>query len=120
VRERDWCHAELPLALPEPLAELARDAGLRFEGLSYATLATRNAAPEPPRARDATIVGGPIASKGKVELHLCHDARITRLDWMSRDGEPPITLHRGARVTMDREPTSERVRHGRDVVITRD
>ncbi|MBN8613600.1 MAG: hypothetical protein J0L92_23595 [Deltaproteobacteria bacterium] len=119
-RERDWCHAELPLALPEPLAELAREAGLRFEGLSYATLALRNAAPEPPRARDATIVGGPIASKGKVELHLCHDARLTRLDWMSRDGDPPSTLHRGARVTMDREPTAERARHGRDVVITPD
>jgi SAM-dependent methyltransferase len=120
ARERDWCHAELPIALPEPLAALAREAGLRFEGLSYATLALRNAAPRAPRARDATIVGGPIASKGKVELHLCHDGRLTRLDWMSRDGDPPATLHRGARATMDREPTSERARHGRDVVITPD
>ncbi len=119
-RERDWCHAELPIALPEPLAELARESGLRFEGLSYATLALRNAPPREPRALDAAIVGGPITTKGKVELQLCHAGRMTRLDWMTRDGEPPNTLHRGARVSLDREPTGERARHGRDVVITTD
>lgn len=117
LRERDWCHAELPLALPEPLAEIARAAGLRFEGLSYAALALRNAPPVESRAHDATIVGGPIASKGKIELHLCHAHGLTRLDWMTRDGAPPAALHRGARVLLDRELTAERVRHGRDVTI---
>ncbi|MBX7191634.1 MAG: small ribosomal subunit Rsm22 family protein [Sandaracinaceae bacterium] len=117
-RDRDWCHAELPLALPEPLAELAREAGLRFEGLSYATLAVRNAPPRPPTPRAATIVGGPIASKGKVELHLCHERGLTRLDWMTRDGAPPESLHRGARVVADRAPVGDRARHGRDLTIT--
>lgn len=120
VRERDWCHAELPLSLPEPLAEIAREAGLRFEGLSYATLAVRNAPPGESRPHDATIVGGPIATKGKVELHLCHARGLTRLDWMTRDGEPPKALHRGARVVLDRDLAAERARHGRDVVVTPD
>jgi SAM-dependent methyltransferase len=117
ARERDWCHAELPIALPDALVPVAREAGLRFEGLSYATLALRNAPPAAPAPLRAAIVGGPIATKGKVELQLCHEGRMTRLDWMTRDGEPPVALHRGARVSMDREPAAERVRHGRDVVI---
>ncbi|MFN9813423.1 MAG: small ribosomal subunit Rsm22 family protein [Deltaproteobacteria bacterium] len=117
LRERDWCHAELPLALPEPLADIAREAGLRFEGLSYATLVLRNAPPSGALPRAATIVGGPIVTKGKVELHLCHAHGLTRLDWMTRDGAPPAALHRGARVELDRELGSERARHGRDVRI---
>ncbi|GAB4216171.1 MAG: hypothetical protein OHK0013_42370 [Sandaracinaceae bacterium] len=117
VRERDWCHAELPLTLPDALVPVAREAGLRFEGLSYAALAVRNAPPALPARPRAAIVGGPIASKGKVELHLCHDGRLTRLDWMTRDGDPPEALHRGARVSMDHAPEGERARHGRDVEI---
>lgn len=117
ARERDWCHAELPLALPDALVPIAREAGLRFEGLSYATLTLRNAPPPAPEALRAALVGGPIATKGKVELQLCHDGRVTRVDWMTRDGDPPTALHRGAQLSMDREPAAERVRHGRDVVI---
>jgi len=117
ARERDWCHAELPLALPDALIPLAREAGLRFEGLSYATLALRNAPPGGSDPRLATIVGGPIATKGKVELHLCHTGGMTRLDWLSRDGEPPAAMHRGACVRMDREPAGDRSRHGRDLAI---
>jgi SAM-dependent methyltransferase len=116
-RERDWCHAELPLTLPGSLVPIAREAGLRFEGLSYAALAARNAPEGSPPPNRATIVGGPIPSKGKVELHLCHGGRLTRLDWLTRDGEPPAALHRGARVTMDRVPERERVRHGRDMRV---
>lgn len=122
-RTRDWCHAELPIALPEPLAGIAREAGLRYEGLSYASLVVRHAEPTPPGAADAraaTIVGGPIATKGKVELHLCHAGGLSRLDWMGRDGEPPASLHRGARVQCDRPLVAERVRHGRDVIVTPD
>ena len=65
VRERDWCHEDLPLSLPEPLATLARGAGLRFEGLTYAYLTLRaeplRCAPGasrirwPPRLRAATL-----------------------------------------------------------------
>lgn len=124
TRERDWCHAELPLALPEPLAAHARAAGLRHEGLSYATLVVRNA--EPPTARPAVdgtkraaIVGGPMATKGKTELHLCHEGGLTRVDWMRRDGSPPPELHRGAQVKLDRALDGERARAGRDVRVSR-
>lgn len=122
-RERDWCHAELPIALPGPLASIARDAGLRFEGLSYASLALRRAALAPAVAARrssvprASIVGGPISTKGKVELHLCHEAGLTRLDWLARDGRPPRSLHRGAVVTLDRVLGAERARQGRDVIV---
>lgn len=117
LRERDWCHAELPIALPDALVPLAREAGLRFEGLSYATLALRNAAPSEVAPRRATIVGGPIRTKGKVELQLCHTGGMTRLDWLSRDGEPPAALHRGARARTDRDLAGERARYGRDVIL---
>jgi len=117
ARERDWCHAELALALPEALVPVAREAGLRFEGLSYATLALRNAPPIERDPRLATLVGGPIATKGKVELHLCHAGGVTRIDWLSRHGEPPAAMHRGANVQVDRALAGERMRYERDVVI---
>ena len=120
ARERDWCHAELPIALPDALIPIAREAGLRFEGLSYATLSLRNGAPQALQERAAALVGGPIVTKGKVELQLCHAQGFSRLDWMTRDGEPPAALHRGARVTLDRVVSAERLRHGRDVVIERE
>ena len=119
LRERDWCHAELPLSLPKGLIPVAKEAGLRHEGLSYATLTVRGGGrPEARVARplEATLVGGPIATKGKVEFHLCHAEGMTRLDWLERIGEPPVAMHRGSFVSLDRLVRGERVRQGRDVV----
>lgn len=121
LRERDWCHAELPLSLPKGLIPVAKEAGLRHEGLSYATLTIRGGTrPETRAARplEATIVGGPIVTKGKVEFHLCHDEGMTRLDWLERHGEPPAAMHRGSFVSLDRVVRGERVRQGRDVIVT--
>ncbi len=120
ARERDWCHAKLPIGLPSPLDAIALAAGLRHEGLSYSTLVVRNAPARPSEPRAATIVGGPIASKGKVELHLCHEGGLTHLEWLSRDGSPPPELHRGAQLTLDRPLARARARHGRDVLVSRD
>lgn len=121
MRERDWCHADLPLSLPKGLIAVAKEAGLRHEGLSYATLTVRGGGrPEAriPRPLEATIVGGPIETKGKVEFHLCHDEGMTRLDWLERHGAPPEAMHRGSLVSVDRVVRGERLRQGRDVVAT--
>ncbi len=117
ARERDWCHAELPLALPDALVPVAREAGLRFEGLSYAALALRNGPHGQRDPRLATLVGGPIRTKGKVELHLCHTGGMTRVDWLSRHGEPPAEMQRGGCVRADRPLAGDRLRYERDVVI---
>jgi SAM-dependent methyltransferase len=101
--DRDWCHADLPLALPDPLRAIARGAGLRWEGLSYAYLLLRRQ----PRAIDPRryrIVGGPIASKGRTEWHGCGAAgliRIARLERHREDGVPMDGAARGSIVAID-------------------
>ena len=86
---KDWCHAELPFALPEPLAEVARASGLRFERLTYAYLTLRAGEGAPSFAEPTyRVVGGPVASKGKSEWTLCGAAgeggpglvRLRRMD----------------------------------------
>jgi SAM-dependent methyltransferase len=84
ANERDWCHEALDFALPQALVPVARHAGLRYEGLSYAalvlTLAPRFTAPSPSLLR---IVSDPRKSKGKLEYFGCSDGgyqRLTRLD----------------------------------------
>ncbi|MFK7986782.1 MAG: small ribosomal subunit Rsm22 family protein [Sandaracinaceae bacterium] len=85
-RERDWCHAELALALPDRLAALARGAGLRWEKLTYAYLTLRNG----PRAWDGDarvwrVVGGPVATKGKTEWDLCGGHGLVRIRRLERE-----------------------------------
>jgi SAM-dependent methyltransferase len=89
--ERDWCHASLPLALPGRIAELARGAGLRFEGLRYAYLVLRRQ-PDAMAARlregrgaALRVVGDPLASKGKVELFACGEPGLVRLMRLERE-----------------------------------
>ena len=84
-RERDWCHADDALALPEPLASVARGAGLRFEGLSYAYLTLGQ---RPPASTERLrVVGGPIVQKGRTEWHLCRAPDHVRLAVLHRDRE---------------------------------
>lgn len=95
VAERDWCHASLPLALPGPVAEVARGAGLRFEGLRYAYLVLR-LAPGTMSARLSAasgsvssvalrIVGDALPSKGKVEVFACGEPGLVRLMRLERE-----------------------------------
>ena len=63
--ERDWCHQELAYALPPPLAPWRSAAGLRFEGLSYASLVLAQ------RARVS-------ASRGRRRAPLPHRERAPR------------------------------------------
>jgi SAM-dependent methyltransferase len=91
ARARDWCHERVPLALPETLAALARDAGLREQDLTYSYL-TLHMQPRSLRelAREPLwrIVGGPLRSKGKRELLVCGDATAGRARRLDRDASP--------------------------------
>jgi ribosomal protein RSM22 (predicted rRNA methylase) len=99
ARERDWCHESLDYALPAPLAAVAKQAGLRYEGLSYAALVlTKQArfADALPRKR---IVSDPLRSKGKLELFGCSRdgyQRLLRLDRaLSKENAGYDALRRG-------------------------
>jgi SAM-dependent methyltransferase len=74
-RERDYCHERVPCALPEPLAALARSAGLRDNDLTYSYLTLHRAARSLHElANAATLlraVSGSLETKGKIELWLC-------------------------------------------------
>jgi ribosomal protein RSM22 (predicted rRNA methylase) len=102
-RERDWCHEQLPLALPARAAQLARAAGLRDTGLSFSYLtlhtAERSLAELAPGQHAHRVVSAPLRSKGKLELLVCgaDDARrLQRLDRHERPGNAALdTLHRG-------------------------
>jgi ribosomal protein RSM22 (predicted rRNA methylase) len=102
-RERDWCHEQLPLALPPRLAELARAAGLRSEELSFSYLTLHRAArslAELDRAHAlARVVSSPLRSKGKVELAVCGASatrKLRRLDRHVSDANRALgDVHRG-------------------------
>lgn len=96
-RDRDWCHEQLPARLPPSLVPLARQAGLRIEGLSYSYLTLRR------RKGDLRMLEGgelahrvvsrPLHSKGKLELLTCSEAgslRVQRLRRHARDGNADL------------------------------
>lgn len=98
-RERDWCHAALPLDLPEPLAKLALASGLRATRLTYAYLTLRAdgrrlAGHGDPRA--LRIVGGPVESKGKTEWDGCGEVGLVRLRRLERERAPSNAALDGA------------------------
>lgn len=104
--ERDWCHEDLPLALPAALHPIARGAGLRFEGLSYAHLTLRRV-PGTIGAGAYRIVGGPIGTKGRTEWHGCGEhglVRIARLDRHRGEGDAMDDARRGSIVEIDGTP----------------
>lgn len=118
ARERDWCHEDLPLKLPPGLAALAKEAGLRFEGLSYSYLTLRGGAPLTDALEaNARVVGGPIRSKGRSELHVCTGGRHRRLNVLDREAATLDTerVGRGALFRLEILDEREVLRWGRDV-----
>lgn len=91
ARERDWCHEEVPLALSPALAALARAAGLRDRDLTYSYLTLHMRARSLREIGPASllrVVGGPLRSKGKVELLVCGDVPALRLRRLDREAGP--------------------------------
>lgn len=119
-RERDWCHADDDLVLPPSLAAIARGAGLRWEGLSYAYL-TLAAERREPSTGEHRVVGGPVETKGRTEWHLCRTPSLVRLGVLHRDEDETARLaplRRGDRVVLTPEPAPDAtVRTPRDVQV---
>jgi hypothetical protein len=101
-RERDFCHERVRCELPEPLATLARNAGLRDTDLTYSYL-TLHHAPRSLLELSRTIepglllraVSGSLPSKGKIELWLCGEMvapRGMRLDRHASDENAAFEL----------------------------
>jgi ribosomal protein RSM22 (predicted rRNA methylase) len=105
--ERDWCHQELPYALPKALAEVAKAASLRYEGLSYASLVLSNTARPSAAANSFRIVSDRLESKGKLELFGCSEAgyvRLTRLTRNANERNAPFeAAQRGDVLTLSSE-----------------
>jgi hypothetical protein len=122
--DRDWCHQELAYALPPKLAQVAQGAGLRYEGLTYASLVLtrepRALLPHEASERLYRVVSERLETKGKLELYGCGEAGLTRLTRLDRDqstdnaafdraergqvlriSSPEARLGRGARVTRE-------------------
>ncbi len=104
LRENDWCHEDHPIDLPAALVPIAKAAGLRWQGLTYAYLILRNdgrTLRQYVHADAVRMVSEIRRTKGKSEALLCgprsqgRDA-VMRLD---REASPANAgwdkLHRG-------------------------
>jgi hypothetical protein len=90
--EGEWCHEDLPVDLPPWLVPLARAAGLRWQGLTFAYLVLRRDGrrlfDEAPARGDSRVhlrvVSELMRTKGKAEIFACTSegvrARMRRLD----------------------------------------
>ena len=104
ARERDWCHEDLRVDLPDWLQAVAQLAGLRWQGLTFSYLVVQAQARDTvrtlvPAAEHTVSVGrllsDPMASKGKVEAWVCTNGRAER--WMQLDR----TRRHAARANVD-------------------
>jgi hypothetical protein len=68
-READWCHEQRDVDLPDHLVPIARAAGLRWEGLTFAYLVLRRDGQR--RSGRFRVVSTPLVSKGRRDLWLC-------------------------------------------------
>jgi hypothetical protein len=91
-RERDWCHEQLPLALPQRVAELARAAGLRTAQLSFSYLTLhrerRSLAELAPGRAAYRVVSARLQTKGKLELLVCGPGAPRRVQRLDRHAGP--------------------------------
>lgn len=79
---RDWCHDDLPVDLPPWLHALARAAGLRWQGLTFARLVLARGPVATPPLR---VVAPPRDSRGRKERQLCGEFPDgSSLRWVDR------------------------------------
>lgn len=106
AREVDWCHEDLSIDLPLWLRATAREAGLRYEGLTFSYLALRaDGARLGERVGSAKapfrLVAQPLRSKGKAEWLLCGPATgegsLVRVRGLEREAAAHEALWRARR-----------------------
>lgn len=68
-RDADWCHEHLEVDLPPWLVPVAKEARLRWEGLTFAFLVLRKDGLR--RSGRYRMVSEPLPSKGRRDLFLC-------------------------------------------------
>ena len=90
LRERDWCHEDLPIDLPPWLVPIARAAGLRFEGLTFSYLVLRRDGRSLADGERGALrlVATPRVTKGKRELTLCGGPELAHATLLDRDVTP--------------------------------
>ena len=133
--EDAWCHEDLPVDLPPELVPLARAAGLRWQGLTFAYLVLRK---DGRTLRGATlarasvrVVSSPIDTKGKRELWLCGDfaqggelvplrRKLARLDRdAAKGGDAWTEAERGDVLATEPPLGADLTRATRDIAISR-
>ncbi|MFW5925850.1 MAG: small ribosomal subunit Rsm22 family protein [Myxococcota bacterium] len=118
---RDWCHTDRPGPLPEPVAEIARGAGLRTERRTASHLTLRwlegslAAGAHGVPGTAYRVVSAPLRSKGKLEVVGCGTGGLVRLMRLDRHASPTNraldAVHRGAVLSVDGgRPRGERLR----------
>jgi ribosomal protein RSM22 (predicted rRNA methylase) len=124
-KPEDWCHEDLAIDLPEWLVPLAREAGLRWQGLTFSYLVLRRdsvrlASRLPAGAFRA--VSRLVATKGKKELQLCGARVFVDARRLDRDESPQNeawdSIQRGDLLTLEPSPTADgAVRVGKDCAV---
>jgi ribosomal protein RSM22 (predicted rRNA methylase) len=117
-----WCHEDLPIDLPERVAALARAAGLRWQGLTFAYLVLRKDGVSLEATTNGAyrVVSAPIVTKGKRELFVCGRGERRKLARLDRDGSRGDVWSRAARgdlLALDPMPAGTRL--GGETVITK-
>ena len=119
--ERDWCHEDLPVDLPPFLVETAREAGLRYEGLTFSYLILQK---EPTHRREVhRLVRAPRETKGKMELQLCTPTGgLVTVNRLARDASERNALvdelQRGDSLVCEPPIDEEKKRIGRDTLVS--
>lgn len=112
-REQDWCHEQLAVDLPDWLVPVARAAGLRSEGLTFAQLVLRRDGLT--RRGALRVVSAPLRTKGRLDAWLCGEfssgpdrRKVGRLDRHASDKNRVWDdVSRGELVVI--EPLTERI-----------
>jgi ribosomal protein RSM22 (predicted rRNA methylase) len=82
AREGDWCHEDLAVDLPASLVPVARAAGLRWQGLTFARLVLASAPEARPPAR---VAAPPRVTKGKSAHVFCSgDGTLRHVERLDR------------------------------------